>query len=60
MSRTTVMGLLVLLLLAAGLPTVAAYTSGSPLGGPNCQAVAFMSVVGIGPDCGDQEPGAAP
>ncbi|MEV6649265.1 hypothetical protein [Streptomyces sp. NPDC051219] len=48
-----------LLLLAAGLPTVAAYTSGSPLGGPSCQAVAFMSVVGIGPDCGEQQPDGA-
>ncbi|WP_455351235.1 hypothetical protein [Streptomyces sp. SYSU K217416] len=53
MSKTTVKGVLVLLLLAAGLPAVSAYTSGSALDGPNCQAVAFMSVVGIGPDCGD-------
>lgn len=53
MSKTTAKGLLVLLLLllAVGLPGVAAYTPGSALGGPNCQAVAFMSVVGIGPDC---------
>ncbi|MEV7613905.1 hypothetical protein [Streptomyces sp. NPDC089799] len=43
--------LLAALLLAAGLPTVLGRATGRPQADPSCRSVAFMSMVGIGPEC---------
>ncbi|MGG8405312.1 hypothetical protein ACM614_01335 [Streptomyces sp. 12297] len=44
-------GLLVLVLLAAGVPTLAAYVAGRALDGPGCHSVAYLSVLSVAPEC---------
>ncbi|MCJ1679056.1 hypothetical protein MTF65_17260 [Streptomyces sp. APSN-46.1] len=51
LSRGTVTGILALLLLAAGVPTVVDWTTGRPHADPGCQTVAFMSMTGVAPAC---------
>ncbi|GGQ16584.1 MULTISPECIES: hypothetical protein [Streptomyces] len=52
LSKGAVTGILaVLLLAAAGVPTVVDWTTGRPHADPGCQAVAFMSMTGVAPEC---------
>ncbi|MFF4368606.1 hypothetical protein [Streptomyces sp. NPDC001594] len=54
LSRGTVTGIvitLLVLLLAAGGHAVVDRTTGRPHSGPGCQAVAFMSMTGVAPEC---------
>ncbi|MGZ9931444.1 hypothetical protein ACXNSR_16315 [Streptomyces sp. NC-S4] len=44
-------GILAALLLAAGVPAVVGRTTGRPHADPGCQAVAFMSMTGVAPEC---------
>ncbi|MGW5851350.1 hypothetical protein ACWFQ8_25980 [Streptomyces sp. NPDC055254] len=44
-------GILAVLLLAAGVPTVVDWTTGRPHADPGCQAVAFMSMTDVSPEC---------
>ncbi|WP_374774394.1 hypothetical protein OG756_16835 [Streptomyces sp. NBC_01310] len=51
LSKTAVTGILALLLLAAGVPAVVDWTTGRPRAVPGCQAVAFMSMTDVAPEC---------
>lgn len=51
LSKAAVTGILALLLLAAGVPTVVDWTTGRPHAVPGCQSVAFMSMTGVSPEC---------
>ncbi|MET9321688.1 hypothetical protein ABZX75_16070 [Streptomyces sp. NPDC003038] len=51
LSRGAATALVVLLLLAAGVPTVVDWTTGRPHADPGCQSVAFMSMTGVAPEC---------
>ncbi|MBT2406390.1 MULTISPECIES: hypothetical protein [unclassified Streptomyces] len=44
-------GILALLVLAAGVPTVVDWTTGRPHADPGCRTVAFMSMTGVAPAC---------
>lgn len=44
-------GVLAVLLLAAGAHAVVDRTTGRPHADPGCQAVAFMSMTGVAPEC---------
>ncbi|MFJ5547812.1 MULTISPECIES: hypothetical protein [unclassified Streptomyces] len=51
MSKGAVRGMLLALVVAGGIPALAAHTAGRAPHGPGCRSVAYMSVVGLGPDC---------
>ncbi|MEV7521629.1 hypothetical protein [Streptomyces sp. NPDC091371] len=51
LSKGAATGILALLLLAAGVPTVVDWTTGRPHADPGCQAVAFMSMTDVAPEC---------
>ncbi|WP_328926131.1 hypothetical protein OG429_16865 [Streptomyces sp. NBC_00190] len=51
LSKGAVTGILAVLLLAAGVPTVVDWTTGRPHTDPGCQSVAFMSMTGVAPEC---------
>ncbi|MFD3541758.1 hypothetical protein ACFWUQ_19990 [Streptomyces sp. NPDC058662] len=51
LSRGAVTGILAVLLLAAGVPTVVDWTTGRPHADPGCQTVAFMSMTDAAPEC---------
>ncbi len=51
LSKAAGTGILALLLLAAGVPTVVDWTTGRPHAVPGCQSVAFMSMTGVAPEC---------
>ncbi|MGW0753885.1 hypothetical protein [Streptomyces sp. NPDC002587] len=51
LSRGAVTGVLAVLLLAAGAHAVVDRTTGRPHADPGCQAVAFMSMTGVAPEC---------
>ncbi|MET9637431.1 MULTISPECIES: hypothetical protein [Streptomyces] len=51
LSKGAVTGILAVLLLAAGVPTVVDWATGRPHADPGCQAVAFMSMTGVAPEC---------
>ncbi|MER5869062.1 hypothetical protein [Streptomyces sp. NPDC002044] len=51
LGRGATTGILALLLLAAGVPTVVDWTTGRPHADPGCQSTAFMSMTGVAPEC---------
>ncbi|WP_329384383.1 hypothetical protein OG625_23195 [Streptomyces sp. NBC_01351] len=52
LSKGAVTGIVAaLLLLAAGVPTVVDWTTGRPRAEHGCQAVAFMSMTDVAPEC---------
>ena len=52
LSRGALTALLaLLLLLAAGVPTVLDWTTGRPHAAPGCRTVAFMSMTALTPEC---------
>ncbi|MEV6950896.1 hypothetical protein [Streptomyces sp. NPDC051183] len=51
LAKGAAMGILALLLLAAGVPTVVDWTTGRPHADPGCQTVAFMSMTAVAPAC---------
>lgn len=51
LSKAAVTGILAVLLLAAGMPTVVDWTTGRPHADPGCQSVAFMSMTDVAPEC---------
>ncbi|MEU9252638.1 hypothetical protein AB0D66_12430 [Streptomyces sp. NPDC048270] len=51
LSRGAATGIVALLLLAAGVPTVVDWTTGRPHADPECQSVAFMSMTDVAPEC---------
>ncbi|MEU9303120.1 hypothetical protein [Streptomyces sp. NPDC048269] len=51
LNKGAVTGILAVLLLAAGVPTVVDWTTGRPHAVPGCQSVAFMSMTDVAPEC---------
>ncbi|MFC9298151.1 hypothetical protein ACFTWH_12765 [Streptomyces sp. NPDC057011] len=51
LNKGAVTGILALLLLAAGVPTVVDWTTGRPHADPGCHSAAFMSMTGVAPAC---------
>ncbi|MFB6615319.1 hypothetical protein ACIGFK_26940 [Streptomyces sp. NPDC085524] len=51
LSKGAVTGILALILLAVGVPTVVDRTTGRPHAVPGCQSVAFMSMTDVAPEC---------
>ncbi|MDX3539195.1 hypothetical protein PV721_33705 [Streptomyces sp. MB09-01] len=51
LSKAAVTGVLALVLLAAGVPTVVDWTTGRPHADAECRSVAFMSMTDVAPQC---------